>query len=419
MCITEVEAIVTELNNAITANFNVVGAKACLIINRTFHSTLRDMKDAEWTIIAAPGTIPLNFKAAGLKGNDPRLMYLNYTCAVLRLMAEAGDHIPDDDPEVAGKFRGYTPENWNRGLLFTKFCLREAGLSRTKTVGTKSRSTSSAKDTIADLEFLTDEDFATMLEDPVEGADNDENQYNFFNARQALEDAIQDDESGDEVADIKFPKMDDLKDLDAHDAELAKVFTTRLPAAVNASLSRQVRSQRQLISKQETFAFCQGLQRRFVVKWGAERIDEIRALDASITNCNMQDQVITLGHQIGVEPQEGSDEVEADLDDAAQELVHRAALDIKATMTQNSAPPPDYMEACNWCNVDPNTRRFIACPEYDDDESLPQTYLKFWQPLGTYSSPDSSRTSTASMLITVQRPTSCISKSRRCITFPS
>jgi hypothetical protein len=50
-----------------------------------------------------------------------------------------------------------------------------------KTVGTKSHSTSSTKDTIADLEFLTDEDFTTMLEDPVEGVDNNENQYNFFN----------------------------------------------------------------------------------------------------------------------------------------------------------------------------------------------------------------------------------------------
>lgn len=419
VCTTEVEAIVTELNNGITANFNVVGAKACLIINKTFHSTLRAMKDAEWTIIVSPGTIPLNFKPVGLKANDPRLMYLNYTCAVLRLMAEAGDHIPDDDPEVAGTFRGYTPENWNRGLILAKFCIRESGASRMKTA-TKSRSTSSAKDTIADLEFLTDEDFATMLEDPVEGADNDENRYNFFNARQALEDAIEDDESEDEAApEVRCPKVKDLKDLDAHDADLAKVFTTRLPAAVNASLSRQVRSQRQLISKQETFAFCQGLKRRITINWGSEDIDRIRSSDASTSSRNMQDKVISLGQQIAKEQQEGTEDEGGDLDDAAQELVHKAALDIKATMTQNSAPPPDYLEACDWCGVDPNTRRFVACPEYEDDDSLPQTYLKFWQPLGKYSPPDSSRTGTASMLIIVQRPTSCIYKSRRCITSPS
>jgi hypothetical protein len=244
----EVEAIVTELNNGTAANFNVVGAKACLIINKTFHSTLKDMKDAEWTIIASPGTIPLDFKPAGLKANDPRLMYLNYICAVFQLMVQAGDHIPDDDPEVAGKFRGYTPENWNRGLILAKFCIRESGTSRMKTAA-KSRSTTSAKDAVADLEFLTDEDFATMLEGPVKGAENDENRYNFFNACQMLEDAIQDDESENEASQISFPTVKDLTDLDAHDADLAKVFTTRLPAAVNASLSRQVRSQRHLLSK--------------------------------------------------------------------------------------------------------------------------------------------------------------------------
>ena len=377
VCIIEVNAIVTELNNSIAANFNIVDAKSRLIINKIFHSTLRDMKDAEWAIILSPGTVPLDFKPAGLKANDPRLTYLNYTCAVLRLMVEAGDHILDDDPEVAGKFRGYTPENWNRGLILAKFCVRESGASRAKSA-TKSRSTSSTKDTIANLEFLTDEDFTTMFEDPAEGTDSDENQYSFFHARQALEDAIEDDTNEFSVT------MEDLMDVDAHDTDFAKVFIARLQAVVNASLSRRVRSQRQLISKQEVFAFCQGLKGHIKINWGPEDIDRIRSLNASTSNRNIQDNVISLGQQIAIEQQEGADGEEVNLDDTAQELVLKALLDIKATMTQNSAPPPNYLEACEWCNVDPNTRRFVACPEDEDDDSLPQTYLKFWQPISKY-----------------------------------
>ena len=101
----------------------------------------------------------------------------------------------------------------------------------------KGRLTLSTKDTITDLKFLIDTDFATMLEDLVDSAKYDKDRYNFFYARQALKDAIQDNKSKDKAPEIRSPRIKDLKDLDAHDIDLAKVFITHLLAAINVSLS--------------------------------------------------------------------------------------------------------------------------------------------------------------------------------------
>ena len=78
-----------------------------------------------------------------------------------------------------------------------------------------------------------------------------------------------------------------------------------------------------------------------------------------------------------VKEQEGTNEEDINLNNTIQELIYKAALDIKAIMTSNLAPSPDYLDAYNQYNVDLDTRRFFACLEYKDDNSLPQTYLKF------------------------------------------
>jgi hypothetical protein len=55
-------------------------------------------------------------------------------------------------------------------------------------------------------------------------------------------------------------------------------------------------------------------------------------------------------------------------------------------MTQNSAPPPDYAESCDWCGVNPVTRIFTdgkeAQAEGQDGKEEPPVVLKFWQIMG-------------------------------------
>lgn len=381
----EVETIIAELNSGYAVNFNIVGVKTkCNIINKTFHSTLASMKDSEWQVINSDQSIPLNFKAAGLRANDIRIAYLNSICAALRLIHAAGDYISADDPEVAGKVRGYTPENWNRALCLSKFCIRESGASRTKEAGKKGRATAAAKDAPVEIEFLTDEDFATMRDAPADGEVSQADQYNFFAARQALEEAFVDN-NDDNVDDLTQCTAEDLKGVDEHATELSKVFTTRLPASVNASVSRKVRSQRPIITKQETLAFCQGLKSRVRINCSADDIDKTRSLDATTSSRNMR--IISLGQQEAAAERAAEDGDEAELDDDVKERMHQAALAIKATMTQNSAPHPAYLEACEWVGVDPNTRRFYGSLDHEGDETLPVIELKFWQPMSEHSYP--------------------------------
>ena len=106
-------------------------------------------------------------------------MYLNYTYVVLWLIAQASNHIPNDDPNVAGKLRGYTLENWNRGLILAKFYIHESGISHVKTVA-KGHLTLSIKDIITNLKFLIDMDFAIILEDLVDSTKYNKDWYNFF-----------------------------------------------------------------------------------------------------------------------------------------------------------------------------------------------------------------------------------------------
>ena len=176
--------------------------------------------------------------------------------------------------------------------------------------------------------------------------------------------------------------MDSVKEMEAHDAELAQVFTVSLAAGVNASLSRKTRSQRLIISRAETLVFCQGLKADVNISWGVEDIDRVRSLDAS--GANMQDKVISLGHQMAAQEAAQQDDAldqDVDLDHDTRERVDEAALQIKATMTRNSAPPPAYLAACEWVDVDAATRRFYPCPEDKGDKSGPEVQLKFWQPV--------------------------------------
>jgi hypothetical protein len=376
VCYIEIVVIIQELRAGIKSNFNMVVERTPPVIGKTFHNTVKDLKDAEWAIILSGDPIPLDFKETGLKPSDSRIMFLNWISAVIRLMVAADEHMPDNDPVFSGTLRGYTPENWNRGLVLAKYLIRESGESRTKPAASgKSRALSAANDQIADLEFLTDEDFKTILDNPT-GDDEDVDEHNFFNCARRLEEAIEEDEdSGTELPDVT---LETLQGSDAHDAELAKVFTIRLPAAVNSSLSRKVRSKRALLTKKETLAFCQGLKKQTIINWGAEEVDHMRSSDTNSSS----GRVMRLGLQMENEPEPGIDQDDDETYDAAtQELVHKAALHIKATMTRNSAPFPNYLDACDWCGVDSNTRRFVACMEDEDDETLPEVNLKFWQPI--------------------------------------
>jgi hypothetical protein len=339
------------------------------------------MKDAEWDIVCSLDPIPLDFQAAGLKHCDTRIVYLNYASVALRLMVLAGSkHIPDNDPDVAGKYHGYTPENWNRGLTLAKFCVRESGFSHEKSE-TKGRATSAANDTPIETEFLRDEDFATMPNDPVEGADEAENTNNFYYACQDLEDAI--DEDGDDLDDFSLPMIEELKEIDTHDTEFTQIFTTRLPAATNSSLSRQVRSQRELLTKQQTRDFCRSLLRTVTIVRSAEDINKDRSLQ-TIALGHMTSEIISHGQQMAITQETAVDKEDNQLSEEAKALIQRSALELKTKMAKNCAPLPNYADACEWCDVDPNTLRFYARPEDKDDKSLPDIVLKFWQPLSEY-----------------------------------
>ena len=57
--------------------------------------------------------------------------------------------------------------------------------------------------------------------------------------------------------------------------------------------------------------------------------------------------VISLGQRLTVKEQEGTNKEDINLDNTTQELIYKAILDIKAIMTSNLAPSPNYLDAYN------------------------------------------------------------------------
>ena len=157
-------------------------------------------------------------------------------------MDTSGDaQFPEPEPKL--QVRGHAVENWNRSLILLKFALREQQESRVgKKDGQKARATSAAKDAAQQPVFLTDEDFATMIEGDAVHVAADEEANRFYLAREELEAVFEKSDTESETDSDDGIDLDNLGSLKEHMNSMEKVFGIKLHAGVNATDSRKVRS---------------------------------------------------------------------------------------------------------------------------------------------------------------------------------
>ncbi|KAH8803319.1 hypothetical protein F5884DRAFT_888529 [Xylogone sp. PMI_703] len=345
----EVSALIDNIQDAKSRNFNIPQTAQVNVSNKGFHAVLRDLKESERAI---------------LEPRDIRIAYLSYILISYRLIALLGnEHAPSTGDD---RVSNISIENWNRGYALAKFCLRERSDSRSKM---NVRAPSAVKDLAIAPKYLEEKDFARMVDADANDTTNTENDFNSY--RDHFE-----EQAGDEDSDQEWEETLDNVDVGALE-ETEKLFMVVLPSAVNHSTSRGVRSQRAKLTLKEASDFCNKAAASVSVLWGEDDIAQMRrqsvATDAGDGGeANNVSEVITLGTMIGL--------AEEAHDGGLEEKVNQSLLHIKETMPSNSAELPSYLEACQWAGLDPHDPQ-IRGSIGDKGESL---QARFWQPQTAY-----------------------------------
>lgn len=352
-----------------------MGNHGALMVNpRLFHNYLKEYKQAELALIQARTSLPIAFNdnlPISVSGKDMKRMYITMAIAAWRLLQElqkrGHNHLPSHDWDVT--YGEYSAENWHRALCLARFALRERSDSRKKTEG-KTRQVNAEKDKAWKPVYLDADDFSGL---PLNDDKSKESEFDI--ARAKLEMALMYDEEYSMLDAEDLDKID-LDDISQQDQELENTVQ-RLPARVNASATKAVRSLRAPMSKSEVIAFCKSQSKKVRVLWSPEDIDRMRkAVDTSTRQQGVSD-LLELG-RMQEEGEESAANVNAvPTEDAGDESKRLSLLEIKQAMTSITAPLPDYEKACEWAGVDPETRKI----ETQIARSQGLT-LKFWQPQG-------------------------------------
>lgn len=254
----EVTEIITELREAIDKKFGMTGNKSTSVQSSIFHRTVTELKDVEWQMIESQPDLPLNYALLDLSSNDRRVMHLNHICAAFKLMLAAGPHrIEVEAVDVPVKHRGYSPESWNRGLVLSKHCCRQAAESRTaSSQGAKKRQKGAEQDAVVPPQFLSAEEFATMRENRGPGAGQEDAMDDFYRAAQALEHAHDEDQEYGDPTKADFADAD-IDSSPEDEAEFVEAFANRSARKANSALDRKSRSRRPLMTKGEAKHFCE------------------------------------------------------------------------------------------------------------------------------------------------------------------
>lgn len=343
------------------------------------HATLRDTSPLEVESIKGGATLPLDSVALNLKANDNRTAYLTFLTSAYRLVqASGGARMLAAAYDIP--LHGIAAENWNRAIIVLRHAMRESRDDRAKNKAT-SRAVTAAKDAAVLPQFLSDDDFSTMVEGaPLAGSSAAANadtapQDPLFAQRDRLEAAFAAD-FGEEGQPGRLDLSSDKAgaDIDAADSTLVAAFSS-LPSGANSAFSRKARSSRVRMTKAEVLKFTQGLQKSVKVNWGPQQIDAMRqtlALSVDELSDITTTAMLSCGGDAG-DNDDGGDEPPSDEDATPVEVAYRA---IRAAMNDSGAPLPPYLESCKWAGVEPASLTFAI----KGSKSSEMATLKPWQP---------------------------------------
>jgi hypothetical protein len=142
-------------------------------------------------------------------------------------------------------------------------------------------------------------------------------------------------------------------------------------------------------------SWCASQESKVNVLWGQRDIDNMRKREAAKLSDEQRDNIKNILGDVTSDVPTKSASADDDMEEPAEKLVDdfegltadeieaikARTLDIKANMTQNSAPMPGYKASCDWLGIDYKTRE-VRLPSQGNSDIV--FHLKSWQPIGKF-----------------------------------